>query len=371
MGIFNKVNKAAVSSLPPAQKAAAAGGGNYTAQIGQFYTYYSSAYRNRAMSVPTISRARDLIASVVSATPLRMFNEMWNGEEIEKVYIAPRSWIRQPDPTIPYGTLMAWTLDDLFFSGRAFWYIQERTADGFPSRFTRLPASMINTADQIGPIFYGPSKEIEFNGQMIDHNNVVQFIAPIQGIVYQSAQCIDTALRLEQSRFKNALSSMPSGVLKQTGGEPLSPAELSDLAAAFNAARESNQTAALNQFIDYSETQATPDKMMMMEAAAYQALECARLTNIPPYLAGISTGSYAYTNSRSAREDLYLFSARSYMDCIAGTLSMNNVLPRGTFMEFDLETYLNDLAHNEIEDMPEMSTVIEQPSQNTQEELAQ
>jgi phage portal protein BeeE len=118
--------------------------------------------------------------------------------------------------------------------------------------------------------------------------------------------------------------------LKQTGGEPLSAQELADLASAFNAARATNQTAALNEFLSYTETSATPDKMLLIDAANYQALECARLTNVPPYLVGVSTGAYSYQSSEQARADLYIFGVQAYASCIAATLSQNNVLPRGT-----------------------------------------
>lgn len=377
MAVFSRKQKPALAtSLPPAEKAAAAGGGYYQSQIGQYYSYYSSTARNRAMAVPTISRARDLLASVAAGTPLRLYNEIWDPqeEEMEKVYLAPRSWLRQPDPTIPYGTLMAWTLDDLFFSGRAFWWIASRTADGFPASFTRLPASMVSTPDAgNGPIFYGPAKEVEFQGEMIDPRNVVQFISPIQGIVYQSTQCIDTAIRLENARFRNALSPIPSGILQQTSGEQLSPSELADLVSSFAAAREHGAVAGLSGGIEYHETTATPDKMMLMEAAAYQALECSRLTNVPAYLCGISTGSYAYTNSRSAREDLYIFAAKAYLDCIAGTLSSNQVLPRGTFCEFDVDSWLGEgemsMDRSMVnENAPQNGQDISR--QNTQEALA-
>jgi phage portal protein BeeE len=294
MALFNRVNKAAISPAPA--KAAASGG--YSANsagvnlIGQYYTYIEGPARNRAMSVATISRARDLIASVISCMPLKMYNEMWNGEEMEKVYIAPRTWLRQPDPSVTYPFLMAWTFDDLFFYGRAFWYITARTQDGYPTAFTRLPAGSVTTQDQSGPVWFAPSNEVYFQGNMIDPKDLVQFLSPIQGIVYMSEQTVATAIKLEAARYRNAESSIPAGVLKQTGGEPLSATELADLASAFNAARATNQTAALNEFLSYTETTATPDKMLLIDAANYQALECARLTNVPPYLVGVSTGSY-------------------------------------------------------------------------------
>jgi hypothetical protein len=39
--------------------------------------------------------------------------------------------------------------------------------------------------------------------------------------------------------------------------------------------------------------------------------------------------------------DLWTFGVRAYADCIAGTLSQNNILPNGTMVEFDVEQYLS------------------------------
>lgn len=366
MALFNRVNKAAISPAPA--KAAASGGYSPNSAgmnlIGQYYTYIEGPARNRAMSVATISRARDLMASVIACMPLKMYNEMWNGDEMEQVYIAPRTWLRQPDPSVTYNFLMAWTFDDLFFYGRAFWYITARTQDGYPTAFTRLPAGSVTTQDQSGPVWFAPSNEVYFQGNMIDPKDLVQFLSPVQGIVYMSEQTVATALKLEAARYRNAESSIPAGVLKQTGGEPLSATELADLASAFNAARATNQTAALNEFLSYTETTATPDKMLLIDAANYQALECARLTNVPPYLVGVSTGSYSYQSSEQARADLYIFGVKAYADCIAATLSQNNVLPRGTYVKFDADEYLVENYAADKMDSPDM------PQENTQEELA-
>jgi hypothetical protein len=345
MAIFNRsIKKAAISPQPT--KAAAAGGtfyqnNNAGAQlVGQYYSYVEGP-RNRAVSVPTISRARDLMASVIGCMNLKMYTEMWNGREMEKMPLAPRTWLRRIDPTLPNNFILAWTFDDLFFYGRAFWYITSRTADGYPASYTRLPAAMVQTLDQAGPVWFAPSKDIVFNGGGLDYNDVVQFLSPIQGIIYMSEQSVATALKLEAARYRNSSSAIPAGILSQTGGEPLSAQELADLAAAFNAARETNQTAALNEFVKYTETATSPDKMLLIDSAEFQAMEMARLCNIPPYLAGVSVGSYSYQSSAEARMDLWTFGVRAYADCIAGTLSQNNVLPNGTYVEFDVEQYLS------------------------------
>ena len=370
MGIFDrKVNKAAISPAPA--KAAAAGAMNpgYNSSnvganmIGQYYTYREGQLRAAAISIPAISRARDLLASVIGCMPLQMYNEMWNGEEMERVYIAPRSWLRRPDQTVPYNFLMSWTFDDLYFYGRAFWYITSRTADGYPASFSRLPAGSVTTTDMAGPVWFAPSKEVYFQGGQIDPVNLVQFLSPTQGMVYSSQAAIETAIKIQDARARNASSSIPAGVLMQTGGEPLSAQELADLAAAFNTARATNQTAALNEFLKYEPTTMSPDKMLLIESANYSALETGgRIGNVPPYLIGVSTGSYSYQSSQQARMDLLFFGVKLYADAIAETLSMNNVLPNGTYVAFDYESYLEE---NYLAD--KMESPVEE---NTQEEIA-
>jgi phage portal protein BeeE len=305
------------------------------------------------------------MASVIGSMNLRSYNEFWNGEEMEKIYIAPRSWLRRPDPSVSFQFLMSWTLDDLMMFGRAFWYITSRTADGYPATFTRLPAGSITTTDMAGPVWFAPSSQVYFQGGEIDPANLVQFLSPAQGMIYSAPGAIETALKLEAARNRNASSSIPAGVLKQTGGEPLSAQELADLASAFNAARATNQTAALNEYLTYTETNSTPDKMLLIEASQYQALEMSRLANVPPYLVGVATGAYSYQSSQQARADLYLFGVKLYADAIAGALSMDNVLPRGTYVEFDADEYLEE---NFMADRMDDEEVVVR--ENTQEELA-
>ena len=375
MGLFDrKISKAAISPAPA--KAAAAGGFSpgYSSSnvgvnmIGQYYTYREGEARNQAVSVPTINRANSLFKSVIGSMPLRMYNEVWdaNEEAMTKVYLEPRSWLRRPDPTVSYQFLMSWTLDDLFFFGRAFWYITSRTADGYPASFTRLPAGSVTTTDQSGPVWFAPSTQVYFQGGEIDPTNLVQFLSPEQGLIYSAPGAIETALKLEAARNRNASSSIPAGILRQTeNSEPLDAQSLSDLAAQFNAARASNQTAALNQYLTYTETNATPDKMLLIEASQYQSLEMSRLANVPPYLVGVATGAYSYQSSQQARADLYLFGVKLYADAIAGALSMDNVLPRGTYVEFDADEYLEENFMADTMDKTDVNI-----QENTQEEIA-
>jgi phage portal protein BeeE len=293
--------------------------------------------------------------------PLRAYNMSWDGERMVKNYIAPRSWMRQPDPQNTYAHFFSWVFDDLYMFGRSVIHITSRTSDGFPASFQRLPVGSITTTDQTGPVWFAPSTQVYFNGVELDTRDLLQILSPTTGLVYTSVSAVETALKVEAARNRNASSSIPAGILKQTGGEPLSAQELADLAAAFNAARATNQTAALNEFLSYEATTMSPDKMLLIESANYSALEMARLGNVPPYLVGVSSGSYSYQSSQQARADLYIFGVKLYAEAIAEAFSMNSILPMGTYVEFDAENYL---AENYLADQAE------EPQENTQEELA-
>jgi hypothetical protein len=350
MGLFNR---ATTDAAQPVVKAAA-GSNVGMSQLDNFYAFTQGNTRQRAMSVPAITRARDLLASVIGCTPLKMYNEIWNpvDRELEQIEIAPRSWLRRLDPALPNSTLFAWLFDDLFFTQRAFLAITARTADGFPSAFQRMPSAMVLTQDQAGPVFFAPSKQIMFSGLPVDHRDVVQFISPIQGLLFTSPNAVLTSLKLEGARLRSAANSLPNGVLRQVGGEPLSAEELQQLSQSFEAARLTNTVAALNEFVTYTETTTDPSKQMLVEASEYQALEIARLANCPPYLLGVATGSYSYQNSTQARQDLYMFGAKLFMDCMSETLSADNVLPRGTYVKFDIDDYLSEnylLDNSEVE----------------------
>jgi hypothetical protein len=208
MGLFTR---ATADSREPVVKAAA-GSNVGMSQIDNFYAYTQGNNRQRAMSVPAITRARDLLASVIGCTPLKMYNEMWNPveRELEQIEIAPRSWLRRLDPALPNSTTFAWLFDDLFFTQRAFLAITKRGADGFPMAFQRMPSAMVLTQDQAGPVFFAPSKQIMFNGLPVDHRDVVQFISPVQGLLYTSPNAVLTSLKLEGARLRSASNSLPT-----------------------------------------------------------------------------------------------------------------------------------------------------------------
>jgi len=359
MAIFNRNVKAAIAGVGE-RKAAAAGSNIGSGQIGNFAAYTDGVLRARAMSLPVVKRSRDLVCTTIGNMRFEMYREMWNGTDMEAVPLAPRAWLSRIDKSVTNNHILSWTTDDLIFIGRAFWAITERTSDGYPSNFTRLPAAMCSTIDQAGGVWFGPSNQILFNGMKLDSADIVQFIGPSQGLNYTSRRAVETAIRIEESRIRNAESSLPAGILRQISGEPLSASELQDLGASFNLARATNQTAVLNEHVTYTETTALPDNMLMIESADYSAKDLSRALGVPPYLVGVSTGSYAYTNATQSRIDLWTFGCLPLAECISQTLSSDNVLPHGTAIKFDVdqfitENYLGNDIDKPVENIPDMA----------------
>jgi phage portal protein BeeE len=132
----------------------------------------------------------------------------------------------------------------------------------------------------------------------------------------------------------------------------MSAEDLSELAAAWRNARQVGAIGALNSVVTFKEFSSDPNKLQLIESRQFQSLELSRSTGIPPYLLGIGVpGSYTYQNAQQARQDLYLFGTKQYLDAIEQTLSMTQLLPRQRYVKFDVSDYMyeNDLGNVERE----------------------
>jgi len=335
MALRKKVRTAAYGAEAPVRAAAGSVG------VGQFLSYMTNSSERIALTVPTISRAHDLIASIVGAIPFKQYTRQWTGEDYEEIYLPLETWMDKPDPKVTRNFILVNTFTDLYLYGRAFWYVTTRYSNGFPASFTWLPYANVSTPDQAGPAWFGPSPEIEFNGMQLEPLNVVQFISPIMGVAYSGQKAINTAFYLQQAIDKMATLEQTPGWLQQKGGETLSGEELADLAGSLASARKQNVMFALNDLVEFHEY--TRDQIDVLgEQRQYQALELSRVANIPPWLLGIDVGGLTYQNAQDARLQLYLYGAKPYLDVIEQTLSADTILPRGRFVEFDIESYIGE-----------------------------
>lgn len=349
MGIFRrKVEAPAVASAPIGAAAGAS-------QIGQFYSYSVGASEEAALSVPTIARAVSLITTVVGTLDLKSYVLQWQGEEYEKIWVQGETWMSRPDPSVPRQWLMGKTARDLIMYGRAHWAVTSRYSTGFPATFQWLPANMVSSEKMpSSPEWFGMPDDLEFNGMPLDVANVITFLNPNQGIIYAGRRAVNVALRLDQAAERFSATEIAAGYLQQTANsEPMSSEELGELAAAWSNARRVSAIGALNSAVEWREFASDPSKLQLVESRKYQALEMARLLDIPGYLLGIDQSGMTYQNAQQSRQDLILFGARPILHAIQERLSMNDVLPNGRHVQFDVEEYLEEFMVDEPEIMRE------------------
>jgi Phage portal protein len=298
----------------------------------EFNGWWPGIDREAAMSVPALQRARDLICTTVGQCPITYWT--LNPPDVEQAE-PPLSWMMRPDPNRTRQWLLSWTADDLFFYGVAYWYVTDRYATTFPSKFERLCVPELNIATD---------GKVTYNGEELDPGNIVEFLSPSEGVLTNGSRAIAIALELDDAAERFAAVEIPTGVLEeQPGGEDLTGDELAQEAAKFTIARRSNTTAATNKYLKYREIQNNPETMQLTAGRGYQALEMSRLGNIPPYLVGAPAGTgMTYQNTAQATADLISFGALPYIGCIEQTLGGPNVTPRGTTVRLDVNALLRN-----------------------------
>lgn len=305
------------------------------------------AGRTQAMTLPTISRARDLLASLIASCPVNRITQTWDqaaGQYSEQLQ-QPLPWQSQPNPGTTMAWQLAWTFDDLFFMGRSHWYIEARE-NGLATRFRLLPANMVTIQSPTwwGNAPIGGIQSIAFNGQLLEPRDVLSFWSPVESVLSAGRRALLTSERLDIAAFRFATVPMAQGWLRQTSGEPLSADELREIAEAWQAAREENSVGALNEFCEWNESNYDPARMQLIESRQHASLDLARIANVPAYLVGIATGGMTYTNAETARQDLYTFGALPYLACLEATLSGPQVCAPGTIVKLDHDQWVANMT---------------------------
>lgn len=321
------------------------------------YSFAGGTFEQIALSLPTVSRARDLLASTISGLEFRQYVKQWNGTEYEEIFVPNESWMENPDPKVPRQFILANTVTDLWMTGRAFWAVTSRNAtDGRPMSFQWIPSANIDTPNESGPQFYSMPQQIRLNGVELDPNEVITFLAPTTGLMYSGRRAVNIATHLDQYADRAATIETVPGYLQQTSaGETMSGEELGDLAAQWAQARkEGNVIGALNNYVEFKEFKADPLQVNASQRE-YQALDLSRICSVPAYLVSAPTpgASMTYQNASQARQDLWLFGCQMLATAITSRLSMNDVVSRGRYVCFDTDDLLS---------IGEMSDVLIEPT---------
>lgn len=289
--------------------------------------------RNEAMSVPSVARCRNLVASVVADLPLNLYRNS-TGEELGNPV-----WVDQPSINQPRSVTMAWTVDSLMMYGVAYWEVTEVYAeDGRPSRFQWVPNVKVTFETDL----YGTTVTQYYVDAVARPQwgvgSLITFQFFDEGILERGAETIRAAIDLRKAAVTAAATPMPSGVIKNSGAD-LDPKEVAGLLAAWKNARQNRATAYLTSTLDYTPASFSPKDMMYDEAQQFLATEIARLCNIPAYMVSAeANSSMTYANVLDERKQFFSFSIAPYVNAIADRLSMDDITARGNSVRFDVDS---------------------------------
>tara|TARA_R110000822_G_scaffold12102_9_gene43792 strand:- start:956 stop:2080 length:1125 start_codon:yes stop_codon:yes gene_type:complete len=289
--------------------------------------------RMSALSIPAVSRCRNLICNTIAAMDLKLELKR-TGEDIAKL-----PWMEQPSKNQPYGVMMAFTIDSLIFFGVSYWEIESVYADsGYPASFNWVANSRVT------PRYNAKNTFIE--GYQVDGavrpmegvGSLVTFQSLSDGILNTGARVLKSALDLDKASAIAASTPMPSGVLKNMGAD-LGESEVQGLLAAWRNARNNRSTAYLTSTLEFQPTSFSPKDQMLNEGKQYMATEIARLMNVPAYyISADMNNSMTYANVQDERRQFVSLSLQPYITAVEQRLSMNDVTPSTQNLFFDLDS---------------------------------
>jgi HK97 family phage portal protein len=290
--------------------------------------------RETALSIPAVDACRNLIVGTVVQLHLYRFR---GDERLDADYLTTR-----PDPSTTIASTIAGTVDDLVFTGRAYWRVLDRDSEGVPRRARWTPVRDVTPLARSSGGSYSTLSGYRIAGvpDEVPPADVIRFDSPIPGVLDVGGRTLAAALELEEAARRLAAVELPAGVLKNEGTE-VSPEEGRQIAAEFAAQRRSNGIAFV-QGVAYSRESLSPADLQLVEARANVATDVARLFNVPVAMIGASPSGGAsallYSNLSQQLAILVSSAVAPYLRTIELTLS--DVYPRGTEIAFDVQTFL-------------------------------
>lgn len=311
--------------------------------LNSLYTFIDtpiSATYSEFISIPSATRAKNIIAQSIASIPL-VLRDRTTGVRLD----APRV-IDTPDPRLPGQATYGWTASDILLYGFAYWQIKLLYQDTF-----RVREIVRISPDRVGIETNANSTEIvgyTIDGTRVPDSGVgslVVFYNPGDvGVLNRAGRTIRTGAELERAAMNYAREPIPSMVLK-SNGSALPSDRIAKLLEQWGIARRSRTTAFLNSDINLEKVGFSPDELGLNTAREHIATEISRACGIPAYFTDSPSGSsMTYSNAVTARQTLLDFSLIPICDAISQRLSMPDFTPSSQVIRHDFDVYLRGSA---------------------------
>jgi hypothetical protein len=283
--------------------------------------------RREAVAVDAISRARDLVCTTIARAPLKAY-------AVDVLVVPQPAFLYRTDGPVHPATRTLWTVDDLIFHGWSLWGV-DRGADGYPLMADRIPVDRWE---------FDVEGRVLVDDAHVDAADVILIPGPHEGILERNAATIRTASRLERAASARAANPVPLVELHQTVDVAIDEAErdaiLLGYGQAVAAATGGSTGVAFTSYGIEGKAIGAPGDgaAALVESRNYAAVTAARIVGIPAaMLDATSAGASLTYETTSGRRAQFVDEIRAYSDAIQNRLSLDDVVPRGQRVAFDVE----------------------------------
>lgn len=281
--------------------------------------------RGSAMRLAPIARGRNLLVSTICKLPL---STLAGASPVP----AQPAWQLVTGDGSSWQLRNAWTVDDLLFYGYSCWW-RDNNPDGSPAAAHRIdPSAWGINADM----------DVEVHGEVVKPTDVIVIPGLHEGILTFGSEVLRDTRHLYSMVRTRLLNPSPQLDLHQTDGDPLTDTEIDALIDRWAVARQGKNggVAYTSKNLEVNELGAG-DAALMIEARNAAAVDCARLVGVTASRVDATSpkASLNYETATGRNQELIDFDLALYMTPITARLSMDDVVPPGQRVTFDLSDF--------------------------------
>lgn len=285
--------------------------------------------RNMAMRVPPVRRARALLVGAIADLPLVAYR----GDE--RLSVQP-TWAYRSDKLDTWHRMAA-TIDDILFYDECMW-LRQNGEDGFPLDMQHIPweAWSVNADGEI-EVTFSPNAQPE----VVPAEKLLYIPGTGDGGLLSAVDTIRGARRIDKAWVARTQSPIPPTLFVQKEEGTTTSSEVTALLTDWGNARRNPETAGTG-YVPFGIEPMFPtlhdDSAMFIEGRNAVRLDFANLTNIPASLldGSTATASLTYTTTEGQKSSFHEQSLRYWSAPIEHRLSMDDVVPRGQRVRFDI-----------------------------------
>lgn len=284
--------------------------------------------RAEAMTIPPVVKGRGIIVSQIAPAPLRAW------DDAELVTEQPE-WLFHTEGALGPWHRMAWTIDDLIFSGYSLWGVDRDSNDQIVDAH-RIPIEWWKIDPQSGEILVQDGTDAP--AQPVDDRSVILFPGPQDGLLATATRSLRGAASIEESWVKRVRVPIPVVELRHSQDTQLEEGEAEDLVQAYVDARDDENGAVV--FTPYGvelQPHGSEAVNVATEARNYSKVDVANFLMLPASVldGSVSTASLTYSTKEGARNEVLDYPLRYWSDPIAARLSQDDVSAEGVSVRFD------------------------------------